>query len=648
MSAHIHVGLVFHMHQPVGNYGFVFEELYEKSYEPLLACLERHPGVKAGLHYSGPLLDWMLAERPEYLQRVRALVQRGQVEMLGGGYYEPVLPAISAADRVGQMVKMRTAVAELFGAEPTGMWLPERVWEPGLPESISAAGYSWTIVDDVHFEGAGFRAEDLAGWYLTESDGVPIGVFASSTRLRYLVPWGTVEDCIDFLRAAGDRQRASLVMMGDDGEKFGGWPTTYKHCWEDGWVDAFFSRLEAEAHWISTVKIGEWQASEPPAGLAYLPATSYMEMGEWSLPPAAQHDLEAAKKILREHGRDDLTRFVRGGHWRNFLARYPEVNLLHKRIMVLSRDAHQVGASEALDHLWQAECNCPFWHGVFGGVYLEHVRHANFGHTAVADALLHPGCVDPDVRDWDFDGRDEVCLRSERHAIVVAPEQGGAIEHWDLRQKGWHMTHTVARRPEAYHTGLSVAEASEVRSIHDTVRVKDPEALAHLGTYDRGMRLGAQETVLGQGATREDYHRERLAATPVVTSWEAAGQRIEMILSCGADRLSKRLSVGSGLAVEMSVPARRTLFQEWNLSLPGGADGGDPTFAFAPGKVEISTAIFRLCAAHSANEAWCERLYSVSNTEDGVELAPQGWCVVFRSEAGDGDGALSLEWTVTQ
>lgn len=648
MKAQVHLGLVFHQHQPVGNYGFVFDELFEKSYDPLVACLERHPRIKAGLHYSGPLIDWLAAHRPAYLERVRALVRRGQVEILGGAYYEPILPAISETDRIGQLEKMRCAVERVFGAVPQGAWVAERVWEPELPKSLAAAGYSWTIVDDVHFEGAAFHPEDLDGWFMTEADGQALAVYGSSTRLRYLIPWGTVDDCVDYLRARGQRHPGALVAMGDDGEKFGGWPTTYLHCWEKGWVDAFFSRLEHEPSWITTVHLGRWRDEHDPRSLVYLPSTSYMEMGEWSLPPDEQHELERAKTILREHGGADLARFLRGGHWRNFLVRYPEVNLLHKRILHLSAEAHRRDHHEALEHIWQAQCNCPFWHGVFGGVYLEHIRHANFAHLARADALLFPGEQDPDVRDWNLDGRDEACLRSAAHLAIVAPGQGGEIQHWDLRPQGWHLTHAIARRPEAYHAQLTPkGEDTDVRSIHDTVRVKDEAALAHLGLYDRGLRVAAQDTILGPDASRDAYRSARLAAPAVVRHWTLDRNTLEMDCTVADVTYRKVIEVGDSLSVRYEPADGCTLFSEWNLSLPEGPGGAEPSFEVAAGRLRITAAAFTLEAVHNADDAWVERLYSVSNTEGGVELAPQGWSVVFAAAVKAGASrALCLEWSV--
>ena len=91
MAPRISLALVLHNHQPVGNFGWVIEDTYRSAYEPMLAALERHPGVRVGLHYTGPLLEWLVAEQPHAVERLAALADRGQVEILGGGWAEPVL-----------------------------------------------------------------------------------------------------------------------------------------------------------------------------------------------------------------------------------------------------------------------------------------------------------------------------------------------------------------------------------------------------------------------------------------------------------------------------------------------------------------------------------------------------------------------------
>src|SRR5215212_12224445 len=139
MDRQIAVGLVVHNHQPVGQSDQVLEEIFGQAYEPMVAALERHPGVRLGLHYTGSLLDWLMEHRPDFLRRIRALVERGQVEVLSGGYYEPILPSIPDDDKFAQINKLTEAVHREFGYEPSGMWLAERVWEPGLPTHLHQA-----------------------------------------------------------------------------------------------------------------------------------------------------------------------------------------------------------------------------------------------------------------------------------------------------------------------------------------------------------------------------------------------------------------------------------------------------------------------------------------------------------------------------
>ena len=216
MARGISLALAIHNHQPVGNFGWVFAEVFEQAYEPMLEALERHPGVRLSLHYTGPLLEWLRAERPDFIDRLRALVARDQVEILGGGYYEPVLASLPERDRIGQLGRMARRARALFGRRPRGAWLAERVWEPDLPTSLVAAGYDWTILDDAHFRAAAIPEEDLWGPYTTEDQGHLLRVFGTEQGLRYRIPFRDVEDVIELparARHGGGRPRR------DDGRR---------------------------------------------------------------------------------------------------------------------------------------------------------------------------------------------------------------------------------------------------------------------------------------------------------------------------------------------------------------------------------------------------------------------------------------------
>jgi len=479
MSGKLHLALVFHNHQPVGNFDFVFREAFEKAYRPLVDLLERHPAVRVSSHISGPLRDWLLAnERDFYLGRLGALVNRGQVEMISGAYYEPILIMLDDADKIGQTRLLNDALTDDFGAVPGGMWLAERVWEPALAKPIAEAGLRYALVDDTHFHYAGFNDADLHGYYITEEQSHPLNLLPISRQMRYMTPYQPVDAIIAVLRAIHDdptTPQHPLVVNADDGEKFGLWPGSYRLCWEEGWMETFFSRLEAESDWLTTTTPGTYINSHYALGRAYLPTASYLEMTTWALPaggaaelPGANAELtraiqtaNAVEPAAAERLRT-AQRYLRGGLWRNFLVKYPEINHMQKRGVYIGRRVHALPAGDdkthALRHLWAAQCNCGYWHGLFGGIYLFHIRAANYANLLAAHALtLDADVVEVETADFDMDTRDELLINATPFSLVVDLPRGGALREWDDMPAGYNLLNVMTRHQEGYH--LHFAEA---------------------------------------------------------------------------------------------------------------------------------------------------------------------------------------------
>src|SRR5215208_1804818 len=82
VTPRIALALTLHNHQPVGNFGWVIAETYDHAYLPMVDALERHPGVRVALHYTGPLLAWLRTERPDFVARLATLAERDQVEIV--------------------------------------------------------------------------------------------------------------------------------------------------------------------------------------------------------------------------------------------------------------------------------------------------------------------------------------------------------------------------------------------------------------------------------------------------------------------------------------------------------------------------------------------------------------------------------------
>ena len=679
------MALALHNHQPVGNFGWVFAEVYEQAYAPMIDALERHPGVRLSLHYTGPLLTWLAAERPDAIERLRSLIARDQVEILGGGYYEPVLVSLPERDRIGQLTRMADELESMFGRRPHGAWLAERVWEPDLPTSLVESGYAWTILDDAHFRAAAIPEEDLWGPYTTEDQGYLLRVFGTEQGLRYRIPFREVDEVIDYLREhatdAGDR----LGMMGDDGEKFGGWPTTWQHCWGEGrWVERFFEALQANAEWLTTTTPSAWLADHPPIGRVYVPTGSYAEMGVWALPAAESLVFADVLQHAQEERRPEA-RWLRGAFWRNFQVKYREINDLHKQMLRVSAAVAAMPAGPerdgAVDHLYAGQCNDCYWHGLFGGIYISHMRLATCEHLIAAEDLAETAAgtlVSAACRDLDMDGIDEVRLADRGQVVTVDLAEGGGIGGWDIRPVRHALTAVMRRRPEAYHETLREFEATGARvgadggghgagggdeapaSIHGVVRIKEPGLAVRL-VYDRYERRSGLIRALGHDATADDWALARaedlgdavdgafelvdLAPGRLVTRREAtiAGTAVGVtrVLTLGGDRRSPTLTVEVGLEHRDGPPLDARLGIEWSTTMLGG--GGNPAAwwevtgersahdgagtatsltSIAQGNDHIGVSVTTTTDVPA--DAWWAPIETISNSESGFERVYQG------------------------
>lgn len=510
--------LCIHNHQPVGNLPGVFEHAYRTSYLPFLEAMERHPDIRFVIHNTGPLLEWFEQHEPGYLERLGALAAAGRVELLTGGFYEPILPIIPERDATGQIRRMTDYLADRFGAKARGMWVAERVWEPGLARVLAGAGVEYVPLDDYEFRLAGLADEELTGYFVTEDQGIPLKVFPISKRLRYLIPFAEPSETVSFLKGLAGRSPGAVAVLGDDGEKFGVWPGTHQHVYTNRWIDRFLDALAANSDWLSTVTFAEAVANCAPAGRAYLPSSSYPEMMEWALPTPARREYERMLERFKQDGTyDEWSTRVSGSPWRGFVAKYDETNFMVSKMRRVSAKAASAGASVAtpdvLDELWRGQCNCAYWHGVFGGIYLPHLRSAIYEHLLKAENVVAPGAesgASVEVIDHDLDGYDEVLMESSSINAYVAPARGGSIFEIDLRGAAWNAVATMARHSEAYHARLE--EASEGHdhdgtvSIHDAVVAKE-EGLADLAVRDEVPRVAAVDHFFPEACTLGDMLR---------------------------------------------------------------------------------------------------------------------------------------------
>src|SRR5262249_45002226 len=294
-----------------------------------------------------------------------------------------------------------------------------------------------------------------------------------------------------------------------------------------------------------------------------------------------------ARTELKDHPQwKNLSRFVHGGVWRNFLVKYPEVNEMYTRMMAISTRLDQLAAiaphakfvatnghagqsresllSRARTELYRAQCNCPYWHGAFGGIYLPHLRNAIYQHLITADGLLdqiagqHAPWVEGVSDDFDLDDRPEVQLANDRLVALVAPSRGGQLYELDVRNIRHNLIATLSRRPEAYHRQVLAGPGAAGGSVIDAnipVKFKQAGLERHLQYdsysrkslldhfYDEHIDLDALEN--SQAQERGDF-----LAGPFETKLRRSTGKVQVQLSRAGNAWGVPLKITKGLTLQ--------------------------------------------------------------------------------------------------
>jgi alpha-amylase/alpha-mannosidase (GH57 family) len=238
----IYHALVLNLHQPAGNLEHLLEHSPWEAREILFA-LDRIArsnwafGDKARVHLSlsGTLLETLSS--PDFQSRVYGDVDVGSmlwhlqnqyiIQILGTGYYHPVLPLIPVPDRLEHIRRWQGIARHLFGREHfSGFWPPEMGFSMDLIPLLSDAGYRYVLVDSEHLEPV-----DEMDWpdlryrpHIARHDGHEIIVVVRDRELSDAQESGMETEW--FLREVAERTRwcdfVPLVTTATDGDN-GGW-----------------------------------------------------------------------------------------------------------------------------------------------------------------------------------------------------------------------------------------------------------------------------------------------------------------------------------------------------------------------------------------------------------------------------------------
>lgn len=568
MTTHKSVSLLFgvHAHQPVGNFAEVVDDAHERCYKPFLHVLHRYPEFRFAVHFSGWLLDYLFMKYPQDMNLLKEMVARGQVEMFGGGDTEPVLAVIPYRDRIGQLNKLSDKLQASLGARPQGAWLTERVWESTVVPALVDAKMAYVTVDDYHFLCSGKRNDELNGFFTTEEDDRKLNLFPISEALRYRIPFTPAHEVVSYLEHLALEGKQAAAIYFDDIEKFGIWPETYEWVYEKHWLEDFIRGVLASPY-IKPQTYGEYHAAGKSQGIVYLPTTSYIEMNEWTLPVAAAHIYADLVQTEKSGGHYDARKaFLRGGIWKNFFSRYPESNWMHKRMLGLSARLNALPEKKRtaamLEQLYIAQANDSYWHGLFGGIYLPHLRREVYRAMVQLEAMLDKVSPRlPNTRaDFDSDGCDEIFLHNSTLQVVVKLDGSASISEFDAYQLSHNFGDTLRRQPEHYFRKIESSHTSHhngngIASPHERVTYKHEISAEDMVSDEHGQTLFRDGIVLDRKNFELAYELAETDSSGMTFRAELEGVTVTKRIFLDKNRLgvSYRLNGGSGALISTRI-----------------------------------------------------------------------------------------------
>lgn len=611
-----------HFHQPTGQLKRINEKIFENSYKLLLDVFKSFSDLKFTIHISGPLLLYLAKNHPEWLEEVFKLGDLGSLEFMAGSIGESILPIIPRDDREYQIREYIKIFEELSGFKPRGLWIPERIWEPHLPEVIGRLGLEYVFIDDSTLTKTGYP-HDLAYYsWITEDSGQVVRVFFIDAGIRYILPWEPPQRVLEYLIGKikeGDPAR--LILWGSDAEKFGEWMDSGH---SRSWLYAFLDLMRRTRSRVSMIHPSEYLSEYGVKGLLYLDTGSYDKMLEWSR-----------------------------GFFRNFLVKYKEADNMHKKMLWVKKKLEKAGdlPRELRVEYLLAQCNDAYWHGLFGGVYLAHLRQAIYEKLLKVERWAEEKSnyfSGEDFRkmmvDFDYDGLSELLLETPMQNLYIKPSDGGTLFEYDVKIKGFehNLQDTMTRYGEPYlnkpgfnpdwyrRVSWRLHLWSPDTGLYDWINNTPFKDMSDLALKNYHVASGEE----GEVVLRALGGFYQYGSPPVMV----AAEKMVRLTSNGHTTLFRVRNIGdreftAKLGIEYHVAWKIDRENEAKpyYTINGVSRDVSEVGVFSTERITIKSPVYpgiRL-ESNTHHEVWVAQLSSYSRTEKGFMEIPQGLAIMF-------------------
>jgi hypothetical protein len=369
------------------------EDTYQKAHKKIIAFFYNHPLFLFSWAFSGVQLEYYAKKHPEFTDTLRELVARKQLELLGGGYYEPVFPLLTTADCITQIEMLTALQHSLVGPRPRGIALSD-CWDPRLITPFNKCKMNFVQLDASMM---GERTRDFQP-LIAEHLGKTISVLPvysdllpglNTVPLAYLDRLSKVFSKIPMHTS---KNPVAVCMLT---------PGELVQLIESGWLDEFSSHLSAYSNRFQLTTPSQFFTKSTVFAPVYIPPGSKNR-------PCTANDLIHADRDLR----------------------LLYARMMHVCLMVSQCRGDKVRKKTAEGKLLEAQ---------FGGAYTprpdgDKVRKAAYRCLIQAEKIARGAGVFSATAtsfDFDFDGINEYICRFDSYNAFIE-KAGGTIFELDV------------------------------------------------------------------------------------------------------------------------------------------------------------------------------------------------------------------------
>jgi hypothetical protein len=404
-------------HLPYSASNALYEQEYQGAWRPFLSGLYKFPSIKSIIHFSGTIFSWLEENHPEYMYLLTEMVRKGQIELLGGGFYNPIAPLVSTQDMTGQVEALSAFIRKTFGKRPSGAWLYEYAWTSSLPAILQNSKILYSFLPaqyymELHVKNSPYFLFSSEDHRKTVS---LFPVFESQTPEGIFEPY---EKTLLRLQQAYPQRTTYLIMA--DGHEIAA-------SWEDSGLEspdvlfertfAWFQKNCLEYDIVTAAQLNKTIKSTRTLYFSQCYSERYRTYCQDTISQvstAKPEYIQISKQSVLDHPL--------------VFALYQKLNFVSAMTGLFRGDKSRKKAS--LDDIWRAQSGDLYWIGPSGGILLPEVRLAAYASLVEAEKTIRQNRFHHYLSfdDLNFDGIGEALFQSSTYTCYLRSDTASVSE----------------------------------------------------------------------------------------------------------------------------------------------------------------------------------------------------------------------------